>query len=151
MVVGIVDERDVDPVQAEALQARLDTAPDAVGAEVESPDVAGWHGEALGVAARGSRGAGRLKQAADLRGDHVLGAPTVPERVTQAPFRQPEAVVRRGVEGPDSAVPGRVDGGAGVAVGDLGKQVPNGRAAEGQFGNAYRRFPQERASGAEDA
>ena len=51
VVVRVVDERDVDPVEAEPGQARLQAARDAVGAEVEPPDVAGGDGEPLGVAA----------------------------------------------------------------------------------------------------
>ncbi len=148
MVIGIVDERDVDPVQAEAVQARLQAAQDAVGAEVEPPDVAGGHGEALGVAvgrADGASGVGMarraagLEQAADLGGDDVVIARAVPQRVAEAALGQAEAVVRRGVEGPDPAVPGRVDGGPGVVVAHLGEQVPDRRAAEGQLGDVDRR------------
>ena len=43
--------------------------------------------------------------------------------------------MRGGVERPDAAVPGRVDRGPGVVVGHLGEQVPDRRAAEGQFGD----------------
>src|SRR5487761_616424 len=72
---------------------------------------------------------------ADLGGDHVLVARTGPERLAEPALGQAEAVVRRGVEGPDPALPGRVDGGPRVVVAHLGVQAPDGRAAEGQLGD----------------
>ena len=112
VVVGIVDERDVDLVEAEPVQAGLQAAPDAVGAEVEHAACVRGHGEALGRSVRPYGGpATGVEQPADLGGDHVLVARPVPQGLAEAPLGQAEAVVRRGVEGPDAAVPGGVDRG----------------------------------------
>ena len=112
MVVGVVDERDVDAVEAEPVQAGRQAPPDAVGAEVEPAHE--WAGTAtakpLGSRARHGRRP-PVEEPADLGGDHVLVAGAVPQGVAEAAFGQAEAVVRRGVEGPDAAVPRRVDRG----------------------------------------
>jgi hypothetical protein len=153
VVVGVVDERDVDPVQAQPAQARLEAAADAVGAVVESPDQVAGDVEPFVVApdARAAAGCrGRLEQPADLGGDHVL----VPRPVTQGraePALGPaEAVVRRGVEEPDAAVPGRVDRRPRVVVGHRGEQVPDRRAAERDLGHRHPRAPEltQRQNGA---
>jgi len=146
VVVRVVDERDVDAVQAEPAQARLQAAPDAVRAEVEPPDLGRRDVEARGVTGRpgpaGAGGRGRpggLEEAADLGGEHVLVSRTVPQGVAQTALGQAEAVVRRGVERADAAVPRRVDRGCGVVVAHRGEQVPDRRAAEGQLGDLDRR------------
>src|ERR1700722_7591626 len=56
--IGGVDERDVDPVKAESVQARRQAPPDAVGAEVEPPDEAGRNVKPLVVAPDARAGPG---------------------------------------------------------------------------------------------
>src|SRR6202035_6119028 len=106
----------------------------AVVAEVDPPDVAGRDVEApLGVAPDAAvlTGNGRLEQPPDLGGDHVLVPRAAPERVAQPALGQPEAVVRRGVEGPDPAVPRRVYGGPRVLLAHRRTHAADGRAPRG--------------------
>ena len=128
VIVRIVNERDVDVVKAEPAKAVGQAPPDAVGAEVKHPAGRGRYREALRVTPEGLRGG--LQQPANLSRDHVLGPWPVPQRVAKAPLGQAQAVMRRGIKGPDAAGPGRVDRGPRVLVFHLGKQVADRRPAE---------------------
>lgn len=91
VVVGVVEIDDVHAVEAEAFQARLQGAADAVGAEVPDAAVGGGHGEAVGevVAAR----VGRLEKPAGLGGHRVRVAGQLPQDGAQPAFGEAEAVV----------------------------------------------------------
>src|SRR5690606_30839780 len=58
----------------------------------------------------------------------------VPERRAEAALREAEPVVRRGVEEADAVLPGGVDGGAGLRVGDRREEVAEGRGAQAEPG-----------------
>jgi hypothetical protein len=115
VLVGIVDEQDVDAVQAKALEARRDRAQDAVAAVVAPAPVRRGHGEALVVVA-GHLG-DRLEQPSDLRGQDELVTRALGERGADAPLGEAEPVVRRGVEVAHAELPRRVDGRARIRVG----------------------------------
>ena len=107
VVVRIVDQRDVDPVQAEPDQAGLHAAPHAVGAVVEHRR---WcAGTANPSVSRPCGSATGLQQAPDLGGDDVLVARPPGQRGAEAALGQAEAVVRGRVERADAARPRRVD------------------------------------------
>ena len=50
-----------------------------------------------------------LEHPSDLRGDDVLAARPIGEALAQTSLRQPQAVVRGGVEIADAALPGGLD------------------------------------------
>ncbi len=91
VVVGIVHERDVDAVETEPLEAPLERAQRAVGGEVEVGAVPG--------------GRAGLEKPADLCRHDVLVAGLAGQRRAEPLFREPGAVVRRGVEVPNTEIP----------------------------------------------
>ena len=110
VIVGVVHVDDVDAVDAEPLEAVLDRAQHPVAAEVVHPAGVGRHVEAVREVAL-VRGLGtRHQHAPDLRGQDVLVARVRGQRAPEAALREPEAVVRRGVEIADAALPRRADG-----------------------------------------
>lgn len=140
MVVGVVQIDDVDPVEAEASQAFLDAAADAVGAEVPAAPVGVRHGESVGQSLVGRRlgGGQRVEQTARLRGHRVLRPRPVAQGLAEAAFGEPEAVVRCGVEVTDALLPGRVDRCRGLFRVDLREEVADRRCPEGEFGDLDR-------------
>ena len=100
MVVGVVEVDDVDAVEAEPVQALLQCAAYAVGAEVPDAAVGGGDGEAVGQVV--AAGLGGFEAAAHLGGDGVRRARPVAQRGAETAFGQADAVVRGGVEVADA-------------------------------------------------
>ncbi|BDZ54083.1 hypothetical protein GCM10025870_11560 [Agromyces marinus] len=92
VVVGVVQVGDVDPVEPEALEARVDRAADAVAAEVPLATQRRRHREALVVHGALGVSAGH-EESPDLRREHVLVAGTLAQRLAEAAFAEPEPVV----------------------------------------------------------
>ena len=128
VVVGVVQEHDVDALEAEADQALLEGAQDAVGTEVEHPPERRGDREAFVVGP--PRRVDRLEEASGLGREHELVTGASLQGVAETAFGQPEAVVRCRVKGADPEVPSRVDGRASVLVGDLAEEVAELRPAE---------------------
>ena len=84
MLVRVVDERDVDAVQAKAVQARVQAAPDAIGGEIELAYVPRGDRETPWIGA--VRRQGWLQQPADLGGDRKLRPGAISQRVTESSF-----------------------------------------------------------------
>lgn len=135
VVVRIVQVDDVDPVQAQPLQAGLQAPAYAVRAEVPDPLVGGGDGEAVGQVVAGGLRPG-TEQSADLGGQDVLVPGQTAQSGAEAPFGQAEAVVRGGVEVPYAGFPGGQDGPFGLGVADRGEEVPDPGGAEGEFADA---------------
>jgi hypothetical protein len=139
VVVRVVDEHDVDAVELEPFQAGLQAAVYAVGAEIPLAVVGGGQGgEAVcGVGAEGGLhvvdGVVGYEQAADLGAEGELLAGSGLQHGAEAAFRQAQAVVRGRVEAADALFPGRLDGGAGVLLGDGAVEPGEWRAAEREF------------------
>jgi hypothetical protein len=72
----------------------------------------------------------RHETPADLGGDHELLARFRGEKRPEAAFGQPEAVVRRGVEVADAALPSRFQHGVRLLVAHRRVEVPEIRRAE---------------------
>lgn len=87
-------------------------------------------------------GASGLQETADLGGDRVLLAGHAAQHGAEPAFGQAEAVVRGGVEVPDTALPGGDDGFLGLGVGDRGEQIADHRRAEGEFTDPHRPGPE---------
>ena len=126
--VEIVDDQDVDPRHAEALEAVLIGAHDAVIGVVPfdiEGEAAGPHAvvEGFGVGRR-------LEDAADLGREHHLFSGAMVERPANPVLALPAAVPRRGVVVADAGVPGGGKGRIGLGLGDLREQVAERRAAE---------------------
>ena len=130
VLVGIVHEHDVDPVEAHPLEARLERAQHALAAVVAPPARRGRDGEALVVLA-GAGGIG-LEQPPDLGRDDERVARALAQDRADAALRQAQPVVRGRVEVADAGVPRALDGAAGVLVRRHPIQVADRRAAERQ-------------------
>ena len=130
MVVGIVDQHDVDPVQPQPLQALLQRPPHAVAGEVPDPLGRRAVGEPLGVGglARGQR----ADQPPDLGGDDEAVPRQPGQQPAEAALGQPEPVVGGRVHVGEAGLQGRADGGRGVLLGNRGEQVAERGGAEGQ-------------------
>jgi hypothetical protein len=126
-VVGVVDERDVHPVEPEPFQALLQAAPHAVPAVVAHP---GQRRDAVEpVLALDITGGGH-QQPPDLGGDGEL-VPRMPgQERAEPPLGHADAVVRRGVESPDARGPGRGERGGGRLIADRGEEPGDGGGAE---------------------
>jgi hypothetical protein len=133
VVVRVVQVDDVDPVEAGALQARLEGAQHAVAAEVPDTAMVGRDREAFRVG-QVRRLRRRHEQASDLCGDHVVVAGPRAKGGAQTPLGQAEAVVRCGVEVPESGVPGGVDRGRELLVASGAVHVAALRSAEAERG-----------------
>ena len=72
MIVGIMDDGDVDSVQSETAQAFFEAPPDAVGREIEYSAPLSLHRESLCIWR--SRAVGVRQQPPHLGRDHILGA-----------------------------------------------------------------------------
>ena len=126
-VVGVVDERDVHPVEPEPLQALLQAAPHAVPAVVADP---GQRRDAVEPLVALDVPGGGHQQPADLGGHGEL-VPRVPgQERAEPPLGHADAVVRRGVEGPDARGPGRGQRRGGRLLADRGEEPGDGRGAE---------------------
>ena len=129
--VGVVHERDVDVVGAEADQALLERSQHRVARVVEVRiDLADVAEDRLGAV-----GAGRIEHPSDLGREHVLVARSPTQRVPEAPFRGTVPVQRRGVEVPDAARPRGVDRRVRVLVADAREHVADRRGAEAEAGH----------------
>jgi hypothetical protein len=127
VVVGVMDEREVDPVEAQPGQALLDRSPHPVPAVVAYPAERRRPVEAVGTLDRAGRG---HQQPAHLGRDGELVPWPAGQEVADPPLGQPHPVVRSGVDRPDAGVPGRGEGGTGEFLADRLVQPADGRAAE---------------------
>ena len=144
VVVGIVDERHVDPVEPEPLEALLDRAHDAVGAVVEDdPPAAGPGVERIGPAIErlpvdvgpGWDPVGRPDQAADLRRHDVVVSRPVAQDGAQPALGGPVAVQGCDVEVADPERPCPLDGPRRLVVVDLAEQAADRRRPEAEPGH----------------
>ena len=78
VVIGVMDEDEIDLVETQPLQALLERAEHTVATEIPHPTVGGRHVEALVVAAVGRRE--HLEPPPDLRRDDVVVARPAGER-----------------------------------------------------------------------
>jgi hypothetical protein len=120
----------IDPVQPQPAQRLLDTAAHPGGGEVPDPAVRRRHDEVLVVE---TVRAGRigLQEATDLGGHDKLVTGLPGQESSQPPLREPEAVMRRGVEITNPARPRGLQDPVGIGVGqclaviaDAGRAVP---------------------------
>ena len=132
VVVRIVDEDEVDAIEAEALEARLDRAEHPVTAEVPDPAMGRGDGEPLRI--RLIAGVRGLQPPAHLRGHHELVARVGPQRPAEPSFGQAEAVVGCGVEVAKAGIPGCGTAVIRHVIGDSAEQVADLRAAEPELG-----------------
>jgi len=113
MVVGIMQEDDVDMLHLEPLEALLQRAAQPFAAEVED-----------GTEGQGSRkariGRTRPEEPPDFRRDGELVPRTVPQRFAKAELRQSGPKERGGVEVADPERPGAIDSGR-ASVSSLGR------------------------------
>ncbi len=136
MVVRIVEVDDVDPVQAEPLQAVLDRAAHAQGAEVPDPAVGGGHGETLGKVVAVQL-PGRAQQPADLGGEDVLVPGAAAQGLSEPSLGQAQTVMRSRVEIPDTRLPRSGNRGLGIGIGHRREQVADPRRTEGEFADLH--------------
>src|SRR5260221_1510228 len=118
MLVGIVDEEQIDPVHAQSLKALVHGAAHAIGAVVEDHRPASRFGK-VGVVDAGNRLAvdigpwwdrlDRLDQATHLGRKDVIVPPAAGQARTESPFAGAIAVQWCGVEHPDPDLPGVLD------------------------------------------
>ena len=139
MVVRVVDQRDVDPLEPEPLEALLERTADTIGAVIENDpgrlrvDVIGVlpavKGLPIDVGARRDRR--RLAdQPADLRRQHDIVARAVGEGRTHPPLRRPVAVEWGCVEVPHAQRPGVADRGDGFSIPDGAEETTDRGATE---------------------
>src|SRR5206468_1193648 len=132
-LLRIVDQRDVDPVEPQSLQALFEAAPYPGAGEVPLPAQGRRYVEAVVQVARALPGGVGHDQSADLGGQRVLLARTRPQYRTHPPLGQAETVVRGGVEVPDAALPGRLDGRGRILVRYHLVQIADRRGTEAQL------------------
>ena len=132
VIVGIVEVDDVDVVDTQPLQARVERAQDPVPAEVPLPPGRGRNDEAVVVEFVGAIG-GRHEQPAHFGRDHVVVARILRERTAQARLGEPESVVRRGIEVAHSSGPCRSGRIVRRGIGGLAEQIAEWRRAEPEF------------------
>ena len=125
--VEVVDQQDVDPPGAKALQAVLDRAHDPViGVVVDQAE----RQAALELAMVESGRIARLEQAPDLGREHEFGALLVAQRFAETVLGQAETIVRGGVEIADAGVVAGLDRGARLLIGERLVHVAERRPAE---------------------
>src|SRR5258708_3568146 len=104
-VVGVVDVKDVHPLQSQAFQTRLERAHDPVVGEVEN-----WiEGRRAKPALVWLRRSALLEEPADLRRECQLTARPVAQDVAEAALRQAKTIKRCCVEQTQTGIP-RLDG-----------------------------------------
>ena len=135
ILLGVVHEDDVHPVQAEPLEALVEAAADPVGGVVPPPHQVVGDVEQVGVTSAGPRV--RLEQPAHLGRHHELLPRPARQGCAEPPLRQAQPVVRGRVEVAEARVPGRVERRPRLLVGQRGVQVAEGRCAEAQLGDLH--------------
>ena len=125
MVVGVVHEHHVEPVEPEPVQALLDRTQHAVAGVVELRCLPAGDAEDAGIAV-----GVRSEQPPDLRRHDERVAWVAAQSRAQPRLGESVAVERRGVEEADPGVPGRRDRGDRLVVVHRLEQVAEGRAAE---------------------
>jgi hypothetical protein len=114
VVVGVVDVQDVDAVETQALQALFEGAHDAVVRKVEDRVDGRDAHESLSWFRRRARS----QQPADLGRQDELVPRLAAQHRPEPLLGQAVAVQGRGVEEPDSSIPGRLDDSVRVLIGD---------------------------------
>ena len=136
--VEIVDQQNVDPVDAEALQAVLERAHHAVVAVVED----GLKFEAAEpLILDGVRSERPAQHAADLGRYDEVGARLAVERAPERMLGEPASVPWRGVEIAHAPAPRRVDDRRRLVIFDLDEQFAERSRAETELGHADIRAP----------
>ena len=132
-------EQDVDTVEAEALQAVVERAPDRVVAIVVV-DVE-RHRRAEAVPLRGV--AGGLQQPAGFGGQNISFALPPPEHVADTALAQTLAVVGGRIEITEAGVPCRVEESRGIGIVERPVETAERRTAEAEDGDreAGRAYP----------
>ncbi len=128
-----MNKDDVNAVEAEPVETRVQAPAYPVRAEVETPAMGGRHGEAFGVA--GVRRRDGFQQSTDLCGQCVIVAGAPAQRFAEASLRQAQPIVGGRVERAHPGRPGGVDGGRSRVVVDRGVQVAQRGGAESEFGD----------------
>ena len=123
-----MDQDDVDAVETQPLEARVERAADSVGREVEVGDLVRHVAEHAGRD-RASPGVSSRPTFVDTT---ISSRGRDRQRLAQTPFGEPMAVERSGVEHPDAAVECRVDGRPCVFVADRRVQVAERGGAEAE-------------------
>ena len=131
VIIRIVQVDDVEVVDAQTMQARLDAAKDRIAGEVELPTVGRRHREAAIV--ESSIGIRLRHECAPGFGrEHEVVAGSVGEQFAQSSFRVSESVVRGGVESTRAELPGCVDCGPGLLIGRHSAEVSQLGAAQSE-------------------
>ena len=120
VLLGVVEEHDVDRLQPEPVEAPRERAADALGAEVEDR-LQRWRTPEL--RARGSR----LEHAPDLGRDRVLLARPAGEGPSEPLLREPRSVERSRIEEADPEAPCRVHRVGRRLRRDIGEEAPERR------------------------
>src|SRR5262249_13057894 len=130
----VVNPHEVQPVDAEALEAVLDRAQRAVRRVVIDHAVGPAELEEVPLLAEVPRSRFHLvdDQPADLGTEHVLVALAFGQRPAQAHLGQAGAVQWRRVEVADALLPGGIDGGGRLLLGDVAEHVAQRRGTEAQ-------------------
>lgn len=132
VVVGIVQVEDVDVVESQPLEARIDRVEDPVATEVPFAAGRGWNDESVVVQLAGPLGRGD-EQPTDLRRDDVVIAGKSRDRPPQPRLGEPEAVVGCAVEVPDSPAPRSIGRIGRRRIRGLTEQVAERRGTESQL------------------
>ena len=126
VVLRVVDVDELDPVEAEPVEALVDRTADALAAVIaDAPESGGLRED---VGAGRFAGCAGDEQPADLRAEDVLVPGTVAQCRPEPLLGQPGAVVRSRVERAHAEIPGRVDGRARLLLGH-GREQPTQRRA----------------------
>ena len=141
--IGIVHQDDVDAVEPEPSEARVERAANTVPAVVER-NLEGWNtDEPVPVVVLAD---GWLEQPADLAGQDIVAARLASEKPAEPALAQTVTVERGGVEVADTSLPGAVERGMCLIVGDGPAQIADRPAAEAEAGGGNA-GPSERARG----
>ena len=128
VLADVVHVQDIDAIQSEALQAVFEGAHNPRIAVVVF-DIKG-HGRAKTVALLGV--AGGPEQAADLGGQHIRLSAVTSQQIPEPALAQPLSVVRGGIVVAKTGLPGGVQQGAGVALGEGLIEIAKRRATKAQ-------------------
>ncbi len=126
------DEEDVDAVDAEPLEGRLERAHHAVIAVVVD-FAAGWRVEELADAGA-LIGRADLEQASGLGREHIFVALLAAQELVEAGLGEAEPIKRRRVVVAEAAVPGGLERGLGVLVGNGAVEIAERGGAEAELG-----------------
>jgi hypothetical protein len=149
VLLRVVQQEDVDTVEAHPGERVLEAAPHAVTGEVPDPPMVRGHREQVRHVVAGRLL--RLEHPADLRRHHELVPRPAPQEDAELAFRPAEAVVRGDVVVADARIPPRRQGRLGIVARDRLEQAADRATAEadlrhGESGTARRDLPRAHGS-----